>query len=204
MLEVNAALYMILWELVLVLSAAGVLITVRAVVRSRREQASIDRLVAAVQGDIDCRNEKVRSLLEKKYNYSEEQLEVTVKKITREERRFYQTLVNIFKTRENLLLENLNISFENTIKPYYELEVPGVSVTDGGNEGEGNEEVLRLREENKVLSEELLVTMNTVGRMLNEYSTMFSAPDEDKHDTDALLGMFQETDVNEGDAATPG
>jgi hypothetical protein len=40
--------------------------------------------------------------------------------------------------------------------------------------GSDDEEVAKLKEENERLSEELRVTMDTMGRMLNEYSTMFS------------------------------
>jgi len=214
MIEVNATLFMLLWELVLLLIAAGVVIAVQMVIRRRREQACIDELIVSVKGDLDYRKKKIRTLLEKKYGYSGEQLENTVRKITLEEKRCYQTLANLFKTRDILVLGNLNITFEETVEPYYELEIPELKDTEGAesvvDSGAVNEEVVRLKEENQELSDELRVTMNTISRMLNEYSSMLSEPDddnnqealpdEDNQETESLIGMFTEDDSNENES----
>ena len=75
MIEVNSVLFMGLWELVLLLLAVDVVIIVRFIIRRRREKTSIERLVTIVRRDAERREIETRNLLEKKYRYSDEQLE---------------------------------------------------------------------------------------------------------------------------------
>jgi hypothetical protein len=78
----------------------------------------------------------------------------------------------MYLQRDTNALEGLNITFETAVEPYRTLEPPGGG-TAGGAVDE-SQEMTKLREENKRLSEEIGVTMQTMGRMLSEYSTMFA------------------------------
>ena len=192
MIEVSSVLFMGLWELVLLLLAVDVIIIVRFIIRRRREKTSIERLVTIVRRDAERREKETRNLLEKKYSYSDEQLEKAAKKIIREEKRIYQTLANLFTTRDSVAIENLSIAFEEAVEPYRALEVPKLIETndaDGGG-GDGSTEIRRLKELNQALNEELRVTMNTLSRMLHEYSTMLSETGVDKADPDAVAALI--------------
>lgn len=190
MIEVNSILFMGLWELVLLLLAVDVVVIVRFVIRRRREKASIDRLVTLVRQDAERRKQETRKLLEKKYGYSDEQLDKTTNKIIREEKRIYQILANLFTTRDNLAIENLSITFEEAVEPYRTLEIPkSVETKEGGGE-DGGAEIQRLKELNKTLSEELGVTMNTISRMLHEYSEMFPEEGAGNTDHDAVAELL--------------
>ncbi len=209
MIEVNSVWFMVLWELVLLLIAVDVAILVRFVIRRRREKASIERLVALVRRDEERRKKETRNLLEKKYGYSDEKLEKTTKKIIREEKRIYQMLANLFTTRDNLAIENLSIAFEEAVEPYRTLDLPRiVEESDvGGEEKDNNAEAKRLKEQNQRLSDELKITMNTISRMLHEYSNIApeTGADEEKQDAVAELIInnhtsedpIQETVVND-------
>jgi hypothetical protein len=59
------------------------------------------------------------------------------------------------------------------LAPYYELEGGGIVVAQEQAD-EDTSELENLRAENQRLSDELSVTMETMSRMLNEYSTMFT------------------------------
>jgi len=199
MIEVNSVLFMGLWELVLLLLAVDVVIIVRFIIRRRREKTSIERLVTIVRRDAERREIETRNLLEKKYRYSDEQLEKEAKKIIREEKRIYQTLANLFTTRDNVAIENLSIAFEEAVEPYRALEVPKLvetNDTDGG-EGDSSTEITRLKELNQALNEELRVTMNTLSRMLHEYSTMLSETGVDKADPEAVAALIAGDQVSE-------
>jgi len=188
MIEVNSVLFMGLWELVLLLVAADVVIITRFVIRRRREKASIDRLVALVKQDAEQREQETRKLLEKKYGYSDETLEKTTKKIVREEKRIYQTLANLFTTRDSVAMESLNINFEEAVEPYRTLDISKVveAADAGGGVEDNGAEVERLKGLNQQLNEELKISMNTIGRMLHEYSSMSGEAGADKHDQDGV------------------
>ncbi|MCF6354395.1 MAG: hypothetical protein L3J26_04725 [Candidatus Polarisedimenticolaceae bacterium] len=192
MIEVNSVLYMGLWELVLLLLVVDVVIVVRFITRRRREKASIERLVTLVRQNVERRKKETRDLLEKKYGYCDEKLEQTTKKIIREEKRIYQTLANLFTTRDSLAIENLMITFEEAVEPYRTLELP--KVAEGG-EADGEErdsgtEMEQLKRLNQKLSDELKVTMNTISRMLHEYATIFSETGRDKNDQDDVAQLI--------------
>jgi len=199
MIEVNSVLFMGLWELVLLLLAVDVVVIVRFIIRRRREKASIERLVALVKQDAERRQQETHNLLEKKYNYSDEKLEKTTKKIMREEKRIYQILANLFTTRDNVAIENLSIAFEEAVEPYRTLEVPKiVEADDAEGEGEDNStELKRLKEQNQELSDELKVTMNTISRMLHEYSNIFSEAGADKKDQAAVAELIANNQMPE-------
>jgi len=189
MIEVDSVLFMGLLELVLLLLAVDVVIIVRSVIRRRRENASIERLVTLVKRNAERREKETRNLLEKKYNYSDDALEKATKKIIREEKRMYQVLANLFTTRDNIAIENLSITFEEAVEPYRLLDVPqpvadsDAEIDKGGDE-ESNEEIKRLNALVDTLNEELGVTMNTIGRMLHEYSTTASETNVEEMDQD--------------------
>jgi len=199
MIEVSSVLFMGLWELVLLLLAVDVVIVVRFVIRRRREKASIERLVALVRQDVERRQQETRNLLEKKYGYSDEKLEKTTKKIVREEKRIYQTLANIFTTRDNVAIENLSIVFEEAVEPYRTLDVSNiVKANDTDGEGEDSSaEIKRLKKQNQELSDELKVTMNTISRMLHEYSSIFSEAGADKKDQAAVAELIANNQMPE-------
>ncbi len=199
MIEVDSVLFMGLLELVLILLAVDVVIVVRSVVRRRREKASVDRLVTIVRQDAERRKKETCNLLEKKYGYSGEQLEHATKKIVREEKRIYQTLANIFTTRDNIAIENLSILFEEAVEPYRVLDTPKLVAGDNNEPGseDGSEEVKRLKVLAQTLNKELEVTMNTIGRMLHEYSIISPESDTKKADQNDVIALITPDQASE-------
>jgi hypothetical protein len=90
--------------------------------------------------------------------------------------RLYQNIINGFLKDDQVTLQQLDVDVENLVLTYQALNVPTASgkptavAPSSGND----EEILRLKEENERLADELKVTMDTMGRMLNEYSSMFA------------------------------
>ncbi len=192
MIEVNSVLFMGLWELVLLLLAVDVVLMVRFVRKRRREKASIERLVTLVRQGAERRKKETRELLEKKYGYSGENLEKSTRKIIREEKRFYQMLANLFTTRDTVAIENLSITFEEAVEPYRTLEPPRIAEESeaDGEEKDDSAEIKRLNKLNQELSDELKVTMNTISKMLHEYSTIFSEMGADKNDQGTVAELI--------------
>jgi DNA-binding ferritin-like protein len=80
------------------------------------------------------------------------------------------------------------------VAPYRTLEPPLETASAASASGDINEsaEMLRLQEENKRLSEEVRITMETMGRMLNEYSAMFAGGGSEELDKEKIKSMFEE------------
>jgi len=79
----------------------------------------------------------------------------------------------VYKKRDAGAAAQFDIDLMAALAPYYELEGGGIVVTQ--EQPDQDISVLEsLRAENQRLSDELSVTMETMSRMLNEYSTMFT------------------------------
>lgn len=90
-----------------------------------------------------------------------------------------QRFANIYIERDALAAAQFDSDVTAALAPYHEL--PGGGEAVAGEPGMVDpSELDALRAENKSLSDELSVTMGTISRMLNEYSSMFAdgAPGE--------------------------
>jgi len=199
----------VLWslgELLLISLFAVLALILRGMLHRRRDHAAARSLIQHIKDDEERRTGETRDILGQRYGIGGDALDALVKTISREEKRFYQTLINLYLKRDAGSLENLNVAFEGAVAPYRSLELPqaedagspaGDVVTDAGLD---EAEMERLRNENKRLSEELRITMDTMGRMLSEYSSMFSGGDDEALDKDKMIAMFQ-ADEGTDDAA---
>ncbi len=85
-----------------------------------------------------------------------------------------QRFAGIYKKRDAAAAARFDGDLVAALEPYHALTGQG-GVTESVAEGEpvDEQELEALRKENKRLSDELKITMETMSRMLNEYSTMF-------------------------------
>jgi hypothetical protein len=189
MTEIESLHLMLLLELLGLLAIVCVAMVIVSLVRSRRERQAINRLVGLVKEDSGRRQEETRSLLEKRFGYEGELSKKIARKLSRKELGLYQTLINLFIKRDAKAMEGLNIVFEDAVAPYRELDVSKnaavqevvkvveksatpISPEDESVEAKDNGELQRLRIENQQLLEELQLTMNTLGNLLSQYSSM--------------------------------
>jgi len=196
-MQLNPVLLWSLGELLLISLIAVLALILRGILRRRRDRVAAQSLIQQIKDDEERRNGETRDILEQRFGINGNTLDDLVKAISREEKRFYQTLINLYLKRDARSLENLNVTFEGAVGPYRSLELPqaenpgtpsGDVVTDTALD---DAELERLRNENESLSEELRITMDTMGRMLSEYSSMFSGGDDEALDKEKMIAMFQ-------------
>jgi hypothetical protein len=115
------------------------------------------------------------------------------------ELRLYAVCANAYLDRDAQALARLNETVDAAIAPYWGLAVStpadaDVVVTqpadDAQRAGIDPAEYERLREENQRLSAELQVTLDTMSRMLSEYSAMFAGGADAALDKQKLREMF--------------
>jgi hypothetical protein len=186
MIELSQLTVLIMSELMVGLAILSGILAFFAMTRKGRIRKAAHHLAERVQNDKPARTERLKELLTEKFGYSGDELEQTVRSITQAEMQLFQNLINGYMQDNQALLHQVNVDEENLVLAYQELKVPEKvgDVSEATGNGEEKDEMQRLQEENKRLSDELRVTMDTMGRMLNEYSSMF-AGGEDKPLTQA-------------------
>ncbi|HEB95087.1 MAG TPA: hypothetical protein ENI96_01490 [Sedimenticola thiotaurini] len=192
---------LILWslgELLLISLVAAVVLALRAFLQRRRDRSAAMALVGQIRSDEERRRQETRELLGGRYGIPGDLLDDLVGAICREEKRFYQTLINLYLMRDSVALRGLNLAFEGAVGPYRDLPVnaaPEGAEQAGDSVAPVNQaddaELQRLQDENARLSDELRITMDTMGRMLSEYSSMFAGGEGEELDKEKMIAMFQ-------------
>jgi hypothetical protein len=184
LIEVSAILFWGLVEITVLLLV--ILIIMLAVAMRRRSQrlAAVRALAAAVKKGMNDRADRMKEILSNRYGYQDDKLKKTTKTIKRREASFYQALLALIKDNDMGRLKDMRMQFENAVDPYRNLDIPKV-VAEETKVDQHHPELESLRQKNRELTEELGITMETLGRMLQEYSTMFDP--EDRAKAEALV-----------------
>lgn len=202
MIEVSYLSLLVAGELLVVLSLACGISLFRSIRNKRQDYQAARKLVAAIKQDEDRHTTFVHKLLESGYKYEGAELEQTVRNLIGAQKMFYQTLINTYLKRDAETFGHLNITLEALTNIYEQLKVPAVSGASGGGVGSGNDVDLEyLRDKNQRLSEELSETMDTMGRMLSEYSTILEDKPDEAGEEKSLTNI---TDANGQDALNNG
>jgi len=156
----------------------------------RRDRKAIRSLVSQIRELKAQRRDEIAAFLGEHHGLSGETLERAVHDVYQAELQLIQGFANTYLKRDATTAASFHRAVEHGVSPYWQLPVLGVA-QDGagaelapsaaaGEEAEGSDslEMDKLRSENVRLSEELRVTMDTMSRMLNEYSNIFSKESE--------------------------
>ena len=177
MIEISSLSVMIIAEVMIGLVVLSGLLLLFTLLRKQRIRKAASHLAERVQADKEKRSERLKKLLEDKYQLQSPQLDQTLHGIVQTEMTLYQNMLNGFLKDDQVYLQQIDVDVENLVLAYQALAGHASEVGAGGSDGVSSDEVEELKAENERLAEELKVTMDTMGRMLNEYSTMFAEGD---------------------------
>jgi hypothetical protein len=164
---------MILVEALIASTLIALVLIVLMFIKKSRDRKAAAVIIQKIKEDEARRTAETKKILLYKFGFDDGDAEKLAVRTDRAERVLYQSIINMYLQRDASALEGLNITYETAVEPYRTLEPPGGGGASGGSVDE-SKELTKLREENKRLSEEIGVTMQTMGRMLSEYSTMFA------------------------------
>lgn len=180
-----------LWVLLVAIEIAAIptialiIILVRGWMRRRRDQAAIATLIARVRQARPQREEEWRSLLAGPLGLAEEEAAGQAQQLTREELLVYQAFANLYLHHDAAQAATFDTLLGNALAITRKLDLSALGgaedtrmVAAGGEAADRSEEVERLAEENRRLKEELQVSMDTMSRMVQEYSQNFVPPEE--------------------------
>lgn len=140
-----------------------------------RDRQAVQSLVAKLRKGRPEREAAIRSFLSERFGLADQALEGAAVPIAKEELRLYQTFANLYLTRDAGAVAGFDLALEAAVAPYWQLQGGAAAEVAAEVEPADNPELEHLRDENCRLSEELQITMNTMSRMLAEYSGMFRA-----------------------------
>lgn len=186
MMKVSSIVFWGIAELALLLFVLLLLVAVFAYVRGLREKKAARKLIAHVKENTEARSQEIGRILAERYGYQGERLEKTVRLIRRSELLLYQGLLNLYLKRNVLQLSKFYNYFDDAVQPYRTLEPAPVAKAPQVDLSE----LEALRAQNRELSEELRVTMDTMGRVLEEYAGTFSLEGEEE-DRPAGVGQAE-------------
>lgn len=173
MITISSLWFWILIEALAATTLIALVLVVLMFVGKSRDRKAAAVIIQKIKEDEARRTAETKKILIYKFGFDDGDAEKLAVRTDRAERVLYQSIINMYLQRDASALEGLNITFETAVEPYRTLEPPGGGGASGGSVDE-SKELTKLREENKRLSEEIGVTMQTMGRMLSEYSTMFA------------------------------
>ncbi|MCB1858190.1 MAG: hypothetical protein KDI63_07960 [Gammaproteobacteria bacterium] len=183
MTEINTLLLLFFVETLLVCLVVLLVIVALSMVRKRRERAAVRGLISRIKDDDERRHNETRELLQQCYFLPPETAEAVADEMGREEKRLYQALINLYLRRDASALANINTVVEATLAPYRKLPIPAPG--DKSVQDDQTADLEHLRDENERLKTELGVTMETMGRMLNEYSSMYGGGNREDQPSDS-------------------
>jgi len=160
-------------ELLLVLLGLLLYAWIRERAARRRDNQAMRVLVKRIKDASGERETAIQQFLAERVGLAGEPLEQARVAIRRAELGLLTRFAGIYKKRDAGAAAQFDIDVAAAMAPYFEFQ----GAVDGGDAAQASadpSELEDLRAKNVRLSEELSVTMETMARMLNEYSTMFA------------------------------
>jgi hypothetical protein len=192
MIKVSAFLFWTLAEVALVLFVVLLVLGLYLWWRKRRDYAAAKRLIANVKQAMPQRDAEMQAILGEGYGYAGDRLAGVIAALRKGEMAVYKALLRAYLKRDRHFLTQWHRIFEHAVAPYRSLEVPKGQQKAGTQASEiDNRELEALRKKNQELTDELRVTMDTMGRVLGEYSGMFSREEEEGDDVVLVINEDQ-------------
>lgn len=162
-------------ELVLLLLVLLTVSWLRTQATRRRDLKAMQALVGRIRNAQPQREAALAEFLGSNYGLEDEALSAATASLWGSELKMLQRFIGIYGSRDAAAAAKFDADLAVAIEPYQALGGAVIVQEDRVDEpGVDPAELDALRAENKRLSDELRITMETMSRMLNEYSTMFS------------------------------
>jgi hypothetical protein len=193
-MEISPIIVVVWMELTLIALGALVFLLLSGMSKKKKRLKATKALFKAIKAGRDKRKEELTgSLLA--YGLSEKQIARRVRDIDHQELNLYQHVGMLFSEGDENLLKTLTVAHEATLAPLLALDLSAEGNAGGGS-SVSEQELEALKEANARLENELSVTMDTVGRMLSEYSSMFGSEEAEGLDKEKIMQSF-DSEVDE-------
>ena len=197
MVEISVVVLTLLIEaLVISLAVLGVWTAITLKRRARDRQAAA-KLVEQIKHQSQTRLESTGSFLSEKYCFEGNELKKAVATIDKAEKKFMQTVLQVYLQRDADRFEAMDASLAELIDSYKSLS----PVVPEATSAEAQAELEQLRESNAHLKEELTITKETMSNMISEFGNMFGGGHEHELAKNEVMQRVQKKETEEVDDA---
>lgn len=170
MFEVNALLFILLAEGVVILLAILILVTALQVRKKSCYRNAVRNLVSQVNHYSEVRMKDTGTFLHDTYGLEDAELRQTVNQIDTSEREFIQKIIDIFLRGETDFLTTVNVAINELIGPYKKLrpKIPAPIISEG--EQSALMQLETLEAQNERLDQELKITKERMANMARFYA----------------------------------
>lgn len=214
-MEINPLLFFSLVEALMVFVLCTFILGYLYFSKKGKQSDAVQNLVKKLKKVKKTRITHHSSFLINTLKYEESLAKKIAQDFVKTEMAFYERIVSIFSHNNLIILERLDKTTGRLIDCYQKLKLPASASsteidTAGGDEN--GAEINQLKTENQRLSDELRATMDTMGKMLSEYTTMYGGGEPpDNTLISKMLKILRQQGEIEGDiedesnvpAATP-
>ena len=139
---------------------------------------AVEQLVSQIKQQSKTRTAEAGSFLQETYGLSDSELISAVEEIDKQERRFFQKLVNALAKSDSNLITSLDASVAELVDTYKSLKPKAVEAIPDATDSVGDikeyEAVIEaLKIKNEDLNEELIITRETMANTIKEFGSMF-------------------------------
>lgn len=171
-------LAMLAAELVLLLLVLLAVAWFRGRAARRRDERAIRVLVTRIKNSRAERETGIERFLDERMGLSGAELAQAKQVILQSELVLLKRFAEVYRRRDADAAARFDADLVTALTPYHELKADNVVVASVPAPAD-NPELERLREQNQLLSDELSGNMETMSKMLREFSTMFAGSSGD-------------------------
>lgn len=189
MSDMNALTMILLAEASVILLVALIVVLWKQIKSKNTERKALEQLVSQVKEQSQTRAEETGSFLQDLYDLSDSELSVAVTTIDKQERQFFQKLVDVLGRSDASQITSLDASVAELVDTYKSLKPKPIEAAAKAGEADNDEDDLEaLRAENASLAEELKITRETMSGMISEFGNMFGGGEDNDLDSNEVVG----------------
>lgn len=175
MIEVSAAMFILLIESVVVLSVTLMFMLFLSARKNKQRRKAIAQLVAQIKKQSEVRISETGSFLQDIYQLEGDELKKAVELIDKGEKHLFQVLINGYLTEKPEIITSIDSSVAELIDIYKDLKprVEEIQVNDESELQALQQQSEELRSINESLKDELRITNSTMSNMIAEFGNMF-------------------------------
>ncbi len=191
MSDMNSLTLILLAEASFILLVTLIVVLWLQIKAKSKQKKAVEQLVSQIKKQSQARTEETGSFLQEAYDLSDTELTVAVKNIDKQERRFFQKLVDVLSRSEPSQITSLDASVAELVDTYKSLKPkPIEEVAKPGEADNSADDLEALRTENANLTEELKITRETMSGMISEFGNMFGGGEDNDLDSSEVADRF--------------
>ena len=200
MFDTSSLTVILLAEACFILLIALIAVLFLQIRSKRKKRKAIQQLVSQIKTQSTARTEETGSFLQEFYDLSDMELTIAVAAIDKQERRFFQKLVDTLSRSDASQITSFDATVAELIDTYKSLKPKQVDATNKVEADDNTKDLNSLRAENATLAEELKITRETMASVISEFGSMFGGGKDNKLESNDIANKVAISSVPpEGD-----